>query len=140
MDISLFRGRFMRLNKRLRQQGQNHPETWSQMLVLSAIDQMDGMATPSRIAAAENIRSSNLASLLKELESRGLITRAPDQEDRRRTWIELTEEGRRVLQLSRKRRDEWLAEAVDACLTASERQQLEAAGALMEKLGGYERP
>lgn len=44
MDISLFRGCFTRLNKRLRQEAQNHPETWSQMLVLSAIDQMDGMA------------------------------------------------------------------------------------------------
>lgn len=34
MDISLFRGRFTRLNKRLRQEAQNHPETWSQMLVM----------------------------------------------------------------------------------------------------------
>jgi DNA-binding MarR family transcriptional regulator len=139
MDISLFRGRFMRLNKRLRQQGQNHPETWSQMLVLSAIDQMDGMATPSSIAAAENIRSSNLASLLRELEARDLITRTPDGEDRRRTWIGLSDQGRQVLRVSRQRRDEWLAEAIDACLTTSERGQLEAAGMLMDKLSGYER-
>jgi DNA-binding MarR family transcriptional regulator len=139
MDISLFRGRFTRLNKRLRQEAQNHPETWSQMLVLSAIDQMDGMATPSKIAEAENIRSSNLAALLKDLEARDLITRTPDTEDRRRTWIGLSEKGRDVLQASRKRRDEWLADAIDTCLTASERKQLEAAGLLMDKLSQYSR-
>ncbi|WP_332846917.1 MarR family winged helix-turn-helix transcriptional regulator [Pseudomonas lactucae] len=139
MGIALFRGRFTRLNKRLRQEAQNHPETWSQMLVLSAIDQMDGMATPSKIAEAENIRSSNLAALLKDLEARDLITRTPDTEDRRRTWIGLSDQGRRVLQASRKRRDEWLAEAVDACLTATERKQLEAAGLLMDKLSQYGR-
>ncbi len=139
MDISLFRGRFTRLNKRLRQEAQNHPETWSQMLVLSAIDQMDGMATPSKIAEAENIRSSNLASLLKDLEARDLITRTPDTQDRRRTWIGLSEQGQSVLQASRQRRDEWLAEAADACLTASERKQLDAAGLLMDKLSHYGR-
>lgn len=139
MGIALFRGRFTRLNKRLRQEAQNHPETWSQMLVLSAIDQMDGMATPSKIADAENIRSSNLAALLKDLEARDLITRTPDTEDRRRTWIGLSDQGCRVLQASRKRRDEWLAEAVDACLTATERKQLEAAGLLMDKLSQYGR-
>ncbi len=137
MDISLFRGRFTRLNKRLRQQAQNHPETWSQMLVLSAIDHMDGMATPSKIAEAENIRSSNLAALLKDLEARDLITRTPDTEDRRRSWISLSASGREVLQASRARRDEWLAAAVQACLSASEREQLEAAGLLMEKLSRY---
>ncbi|MBA1431270.1 MarR family transcriptional regulator [Pseudomonas fluorescens] len=137
MHISLFRERVTRLNKRLRQEAQNHPDTWSQMLVLSAIDQMDGMATPSKIAEAENIRSSNLASLLKDLEARDLITRTPDTEDRRRTWIGLSEQGRCVLQASRQRRDEWLAEAVDACLTAGERKRLEAAGLLMDKLSSY---
>ena len=137
MDISLFRERVTRLSKRLRQEAQNHPETWSQMLVLSAIDQMDGTATPSKIAEAENMRSSNLASLLRDLDARELITRTQDTSDLRRTWIGLSEKGRLVLQASRDRRDEWLGNAVEACLSDKERKQLEAAGALMEKLSGY---
>ena len=137
MDISLFRERATRLSKRLRQEAQNHPETWSQMLVLSAIDQMDGTATPSKIAEAENMRSSNLASLLRDLDARELITRTQDTSDLRRTWIGLSEKGRLVLQASRDRRDEWLGNAVQACLSDKERKQLEAAGALMEKLSGY---
>ncbi len=137
MDISLFRERVTRLSKRLRQEAQNHPETWSQMLVLSAIDQMDGTATPSKIAEAENMRSSNLASLLRDLEARELITRTQDTSDLRRTWIGLSEKGRLALQASRDRRDEWLGNAVQACLSDKERKQLEAAGALMEKLSGY---
>ncbi|MNT75258.1 MarR family protein [compost metagenome] len=107
------------------------------MLVLSAVDQMDGTATPSKIAEAENMRSSNLASLLRDLEARELITRTQDTRDLRRTLIGLSEKGRLVLQASRDRRDEWLGNAVDACLSDKERKQLEAAGALMEKLSGY---
>ncbi|MFL9853612.1 DNA-binding transcriptional regulator, MarR family [Pseudomonas chlororaphis] len=139
MDISLFRERVTRLSKRLRQEAQNHPETWSQMLVLSAIDQMDGTATPSKIAEAENMRSSNLASLLRDLEARELITRTQDTSDLRRTWIGLSEKGRLVLQASRDRRDEWLGNAVEAYLSDKERKQLEVAGALMEKLSGYKK-
>ncbi|RMS28081.1 MarR family winged helix-turn-helix transcriptional regulator [Pseudomonas syringae] len=137
MDISLVRGQVTRLSKRLRQEAQNHPETWSQMLVMSAIDHMDGTATPSKIAEAENMRSSNLASLLRDLEARELITRTQDTGDRRRTWIELSEKGRLVLQENRDRRDEWLGNAVQACLTDKEREQLGAAGALIEKLSAY---
>jgi DNA-binding MarR family transcriptional regulator len=137
MDISLFRGQLTRLSKRLRQEAQNHPETWSQMLVMSAIDNMDGTATPSRIAEAENMRSSNLASLLRDLETRELITRTQDTDDRRRTWIALSEKGQQVLKESRRRRDEWLGNAVQEYLTDSERRQLEAAGELMERLSTY---
>ncbi|MCI8208608.1 MarR family transcriptional regulator [Pseudomonas sp. S25] len=137
MDISLFRGQLTRLSKRLRQEAQNHPETWSQMLVLSAIDHMDGMATPSKIADVENMRSSNVASLLRDLENRELITREQDTDDRRRTWIGLSEKGRLVLQESRDRRDEWLCNAAQACLSIEEQKQLQAAGALMEKLSAY---
>lgn len=137
MNISLFRGRLTRLSKRLRQEAQNHPETWSQMLVMSAIDHMDGMATPSKIAEAEKMRSSNLASLLRDLEARELIILTQDASDRRRKWIGLSQKGKEVLQASRDRRDEWLGNAMEACLTDRERKQLEAAGALMDRLSAY---
>nr|WP_314562366.1 MarR family transcriptional regulator [uncultured Pseudomonas sp.] len=137
MNISLFREQVTRLSKRLRQEAQNHPETWSHMLVLSAIDQLDGAATPSIIAEAENMRSSNLATLLRNLEARELITRTQDTSDLRRTWIGLSEKGRLVLQASRDLRDEWLGNAMEACLSDKERKQLAIAGALIEKLSGY---
>lgn len=63
------------------------------MLVMSAIERMDGMATPSKIAEEENMRSSNLASLLRDLEARELITRTQDTGDRRRTWLELSKKA-----------------------------------------------
>jgi len=137
MNISLFREQVTRLSKRLRQEAQNHPETWSHMLVLSAIDQLDGAATPSIIAEAENMRSSNLATLLRDLEARELITRTQDTSDLRRTWIGLSEKGRLALQASRDLRDEWLGNAMEACLSDKERKQLTIAGVLIEKLSGY---
>jgi len=139
MNISQLREQVTRLGKRLRQEAQNSPENWSQMLVLSAIDRMSGSATPSKIAETENMQSSNLASVLRELDARGLITRTPDTEDKRRTRIGLSEDGKAILQASRDQRDEWLSDAVQACLTDDERQQLEAAGAIMEKLSAYRR-
>ncbi|WP_122409620.1 MarR family winged helix-turn-helix transcriptional regulator [Pseudomonas viridiflava] len=137
MSISVLREQLTRLSKRLRQEAQNHPEGWSQMLVLSAIDRMAGAATPTQIAEAERMQSSNLASLLRELDARKLIERTPDIHDKRRVRISLSEGGKALLQESRDQRDRWLSNAVQSCLTEEERHQLEAAGVIMEKLSNY---
>lgn len=70
-QISEFRYQLTRLAKRLRQISQNDPQTWSRMLVICAIDRMGNDVTPSELSRAEDIYSSNLAALLKQLEMKG---------------------------------------------------------------------
>ena len=138
MDISLFRIQLTRLNKRLRQEAQNHPESWSEMLVLSSIERLGEDATPSKIATAETMYSSNLAALLRKLEGSGLISRVPDKQDKRRVRLQLTEKGIFTLEESRRRRDEWLSKAIDTCLNEQEQSQLQELGSLLEKLANHQ--
>ena len=124
----------MELARRLRREAGSDEETWSRLLLLGAIDRYGEQATPTTLAAAEGLRSSNLAKALRELEARELITRQPAAEDRRRVKVALTERGRAALDEVRGRRDRWLAAAMDTTLTAEERGTLAAAGALMSRL------
>ncbi|MBB3102177.1 DNA-binding MarR family transcriptional regulator [Azomonas macrocytogenes] len=110
------------------------------MLVISAIDRLGDGVTPSTLAASENMRSSNLAAVLRELEASGLIIRTPDALDRRKVRIRLTDAGRDVLQLSRQRRDDWLMAAITACLTDEECERLVDAGELLERLTAHADP
>lgn len=139
MDISRIRRRITELAKRLRQEGRNSPETWVQMQVLSTIERLGDTATPSKIAAAEKMQSSNLAPVLRELESADLITKVQDTADRRRTWIHLTPQGQAALQKSRDQRDTWLHDAITSCLSDDEQKQLEDIMPLFEKLSRYEK-
>ncbi|GGP18870.1 MarR family winged helix-turn-helix transcriptional regulator [Silvimonas iriomotensis] len=138
MDFSLLRTQVTRLSRRLRQEAQNDPDNWTHMLVLSAIDRLWIAATPSMISTTEKIRSSNLAPILKELEARGLILRTQDESDKRKTRLLLTTAGHQTLTESRKRRDQWLNQAVRASLSEEEQQLLIKAGELMERLSLYE--
>lgn len=134
MDISLLRKYLTQLNKKMRQEGRNSPETWTRMLVLSSIDRHGELATPSVIAKAEAMQSSNLAATLRELEHAALIVRAPDPSDRRKTLLRLSEQGVALLEESRARRDAWLETTISETLTESEQLQLEAILPVLEKL------
>ncbi|WP_246871721.1 MarR family winged helix-turn-helix transcriptional regulator [Pantoea ananatis] len=123
-EIGELRFQLTRLTKRLRQISQNDPQSWSRMLVISAIDRMGDNATPSALAMAEDIYSSNLAVILKQLEEEDFVERKPDRVDRRKVRIRLTDKGRTELALSRKRRDEWLEEAIRLNLSQEEAETL----------------
>ncbi len=83
-EISEFRYQLTRLARQLRRISQNNPQSWSRMLVVSAIDRMGNDVTPSELAMAEDIYSSNLAVILRQLEEEGMVERKTDATDRRR--------------------------------------------------------
>lgn len=132
--ISDFRSQLTRLSRRLRQVSRNDPQSWSRMLVLSAIDRMGNDVTPSELAVAENIHSSNLAAILKHLEKDDEIERNDDLSDRRKTRVRLTQKGRAELKISRKRRDEWLLETVKSVLSEEETETLLKTTSLLSRL------
>ena len=81
-------------------------------------------ATPSEIAAWQQMSPSGITGRLDGLEKRGFIRRLPSPADRRKVIVELTEEGRRA----------WLGtfdpqtneeEKVLAALNPDEREQLD---------------
>jgi DNA-binding MarR family transcriptional regulator len=118
-----------RLTRRLRAE---HAFSLSQGAVLGRLDR-DGPQSTVALATAERVRPQSMGQTLAELESQGLISRRPDETDGRRTLLELTQQGRQVLADDRKRREGWLAEAIDG-FSADEREQLNRAVSLLARL------
>ena len=108
----------------------------AQASVLSRLDR-DGAQTASELAAAERVKPQSMAQTLAELEAAGLIVRRPDPADGRRSQIELTEVGRERVLEGRGRREDWLAAAIAAELSAEEQRALLAAVPLLQRLSGH---
>lgn len=136
-EISRLRGQLTEVARRLRQEARNDPQSWTRMLVLSAIDRLGVGATPSAIGRAEDMRSPQVAAVLRDLENSGLVLRATDATDRRVTRLVLTGAGQMLLDESRRRRDMWLSRAMDARLSDDEREVVMRAGLLLERLADF---
>ncbi|MFF4566413.1 MarR family winged helix-turn-helix transcriptional regulator [Streptomyces sp. NPDC001435] len=128
----------VRLNRRLRQERGDGSLSPNQLAVLGHLHR-HGSATPGEIAAAERQRPQSLTRVFAELETEGLIAREPGTEDRRRSVLTLTAQGRRALERDMADRDAWLATAL-ASLGETERGVLALAGALLERLADLPGP
>ena len=134
VDPALRRNQIMGLVRRLLSDTQSGSIPLAQLSLLGTIDRLAPQATPSALAWAERMRSSNLDSLLRSMEESGLIRRVVDTKDRRKIRVSLTRHGRLVLQQDRLRRDQWLASTIQTCLTRQEQQLLAEAGALLDRI------
>ncbi|OWJ64483.1 hypothetical protein BWR60_24555 [Inquilinus limosus] len=136
--LGAFRLQLMALLRRLRRESDGGDIPLSQLMLLAALLRLGGTASPTELAAVEGLRSSNVAALLRGLETDGLVRREADAGDRRRLHVVLTDAGAQAVLENRSRREAWMAEAVAACLTPEERAQLIAVGALLQRLAEYQ--
>ncbi|MCD0495165.1 MarR family transcriptional regulator [Chromobacterium violaceum] len=137
IEASLLRRQLMAMVRRLRRQGSMDVLPFGLLTILGAIDRAGGDITPTELARRENLRSSNLASALRELDASGLIRRTQDPDDGRRVRVGLSEAGAEALRRNRQLRDGWLQQALQG-LSAEERDTLLRAGALLERLAASE--
>ena len=93
-----------------------------------------GRTTASELAVSLQISPQGVTAALQELANHGLVDRTPDDADRRRIWVHLTEEGRRRLADDREAGQRWLSEAIDTRLDDVERRALLAAVPALRKL------
>ncbi len=126
-DLRVVLGQLMR---RLRAE---HRFSLSQGSVLGRLDR-DGGQSVSDLAVAERVRPQSMAQTVAELEAEGLVARRPDPDDRRRAIIELTEQGRVVLEDDRRQRVGWLAGAIEGDLSPEEQVVLSDAVKLLRRL------
>jgi DNA-binding MarR family transcriptional regulator len=84
------------------------------------------------------VRVQSLTDGINELESRGLVARRPDDDDRRRQLIEITAEGGTLLAADRAERDEWLTRAMSDTLTELESDLLMLVAPILRKLAEAE--
>lgn len=93
-----------------------------------------GRTTAAELATAQQITPQGITSALNELESQQLIERVPDDIDRRRLWVHVTDEGRRRLEDDRAAGQSWLADALAERLDDEERRLLLAAVPVLRKI------
>jgi len=92
-----------------------------------------GPCTISQLADAEQVALPTMSRLVASLERHGLVVRASDPSDRRRTLVRPTSTGRIVRRRGRERRFLDLAERLDR-LSPDDITLLDRAAELMERL------
>jgi DNA-binding MarR family transcriptional regulator len=125
------------LGRRLRAERPAGSASLSAIAILSTLWRL-GPVPAVRLAAVEQLQPQSLTRLIIGLERDGLISRTPNEADRREIIIALTRHGRKVLAADIRARGEWLERAMAATLTAAERRRLLEASEAMLKLAGYD--
>jgi DNA-binding MarR family transcriptional regulator len=92
------------------------------------------------LAAVEKVSPPMATKLANALEEKGLVDRLPCADDKRVVRLQLSKEGRRVLDRAHRRRNAWLAQKF-AALTDDERIAIAESVAVIERLNrGGESP
>ncbi|WP_319431085.1 MarR family winged helix-turn-helix transcriptional regulator [Mycobacterium sp. RTGN5] len=128
----------MALARQLRRHRPDNGLTLSQLEVLGDVSRA-GVTTPAEIAARLQVRAQSLTDSINELESRGLLSRRPDDADRRRQLIELTPDGLELLLRDRAQRDAWLYESMRDHLSELEFNLLMLTAPVLRKLADADR-
>jgi DNA-binding MarR family transcriptional regulator len=108
---------------------------FAQLAVLGRLDR-EGPASISDLAAADRMRPQSMAQTVRDLEDAGLVSRRPDPEDGRRSYVELTAAGSEALHATRARREDWLTQTLDRELDAEHRELLRRALELLDRVAG----
>lgn len=121
----LLRPVLLKLARELRREVHVLGVTGGQVALLIQIRKHKGIG-PRGLAEIERISPAAMSGYIDRLQKAGLVTRVPDETDRRRQVLALTEEAERVLRSVRSRRTAWLAERLER-LSADERAAIDAA-------------
>lgn len=93
-----------------------------------------GPMSAGELAAEERLQPQSLTRVLAALEEQHLISRRTDEADRRRVQIEITPAGVDRLRTAVARQETWLADALSTRLTPIERDLMQLAIRLCDRL------
>ncbi|GAC1411042.1 MAG: MarR family transcriptional regulator [Actinomycetota bacterium] len=125
-----------RLARRLRQQIEG-PVSPSQISALHSIEKLEPV-TLGMLAAAERVQPPTVTRVVATLEENGYVVREVDADDRRSARLRLTNEGRKLVETGRTRRNQFLAARMRG-FTPEEIETVERAIPLIERMIGDER-
>ena len=122
-----------RLARRLRQQT-GTDLTASLLSALWSIERLEPV-TLGDLAVAERVQPPTLTRIAVRLEEEGLVVRETDANDRRVTIVQLSPDGRRLLERTRTRRTAYLTKRLRG-LDPEDLAILERAAPILERLAG----
>ncbi|MDT5235398.1 MAG: hypothetical protein QOD36_2186 [Mycobacterium sp.] len=123
----------MAVTRQMRRHRPDNGVTLSQMQLLGEISRT-GVTTPAELGTLLHVRVQSLTDSINELVSRDLIARRPDETDRRRQLIEITDAGTALLEADRAERDAWLHATMRDNLTTLEFDLLMLVAPVLRKL------
>ncbi|WDF56994.1 MarR family winged helix-turn-helix transcriptional regulator [Mucilaginibacter sp. KACC 22063] len=97
----------------------------------------NGTVYPSELAEVLRIKAQSVSQVVALLDEKGLIVRTPSDIDKRKIALTLSMKGKHLVEESRRQRDSWLTEAMNATLNKQELELLEKAVKVLEKLSDY---
>lgn len=104
----------------------------TQLAALAALERHAAM-TPGALAEHEKVQPPSMTRVIAALLERGLVTRASHPTDGRQVMLTVTDQGRELVQQSRKLREAWLAQRLRE-LSQEERATLRAAAPILQRL------
>ncbi|PZP56849.1 MarR family transcriptional regulator [Agrobacterium sp. MS2] len=107
--------------------------TTSQSETLSLLDR-EGPLSVAQLADRRNVRHQSMRLVVGQLETEKLIGKTPNPADRRSELLFLTEEGHASLSRARQARTAQIAERIEERLSEEDRQTLDAAIRIIERL------
>ncbi len=110
----------------------NTPTT-SQSETLALLDRA-GPLSVAELAERRNVKHQSMRLVAGQLEAEGLVRKTPHPADGRSQLLSMTEAGRERLADARKARTSEIAKLIEERLSAADRQTLEAAIGIIERL------
>jgi DNA-binding MarR family transcriptional regulator len=107
--------------------------TLSQLGIVNRL-RRDGPATAASLAAAEHDSQQAIAQILTTLKRAGLVEATPDPADGRKCLLEVTDAGHALIGSILFSRNAWLVRAVEQTVGPAERDALDRAIDLLERL------
>lgn len=121
-----------RLARRMRTQRAVDSMSDGQFAVLAGLS-VHGPHTLTELADRERVSAPAMNRTVNCLQDAGYISRSADENDGRKVVIDLTHEGRAVVDETARRRDAWVEEAL-AEIDPAERKILAQAAAIMQRM------
>ena len=121
-----------RLARRMRTQRAVDSMSDGQFAVLAGLF-VHGPHTLTELADRERVSAPAMNRTVNCLQDAGYISRSADENDGRKVVIDLTDEGRAVVDETARRRDAWVEEAL-AEIEPAEREILAQAAAIMQRM------
>jgi DNA-binding MarR family transcriptional regulator len=121
-----------RLARRMRTQRAVDSMSDGQFAVLAGLF-IHGAHTLTELADRERVSAPAMNRTVNCLQDAGYISRSADENDGRKVVIDLTDEGRAVVDETARRRDAWVEEAL-AEIEPAEREILAKAAAIMQRM------
>ncbi len=122
----------MRLTRRLRTERLDEGLSLTQLSVLGTLDRHGAMAC-GELAEHEKVQPPSMSRTIAALVELSLVSRSPQQNDKRQAFVEITPAGAELLRQDRRQREAWLAESL-VQLTVQERQLLHEVAPLLDRL------